>query len=457
MLRLVLRSFLLALAASPLLAQAGSYHAELLGPGVVVNDMNLHGQAVGWTTSVGVVQALLVQPGQAPRLLTPPAGHASAWAQGINDSGVVVGSSTASGFPEFGQPAVWTPDGQGGYVAALLPLPAGFTQGVAYDVNNRGDIVGNVLFPGFQGGPTTWFNAPGGPLEIASLGAPGSPKEVNDEGVVVGINGGLFDLDTLTATPLPSFDAGMTGFQGWGLNDAGELAGTVFHGGVSRTASTWTAAAGWSHLTPAFSLSANVTAFDINNAGVTMFEGPAPQAWFPGRGVFGLASLLEPAQTGQWSFFLSFGGAVNDAGQLATTGTGPGGTGVVLLSPVDPAFVDLGAGLAGSGDAPRLAAGGEPQAGGDVTLSLQGGLPGGTTHLVLGLSVLAAPFKSGTLVPNPDVIVAGLALDAAGGHGLDVVWPSLPSGTTVVLQHWLVDPGAPAGFAASNALVVTQP
>lgn len=111
----------LALAASPLMAQAGSYHAELLGSGVVVNDMNLHGQVVGWTTSAGVVQAFLVQPGQAPRTLPLPAGQVSAWAQGINDSGVVVGSSSTSGFPEFGVPVAWYPDGLGGYHASCCP------------------------------------------------------------------------------------------------------------------------------------------------------------------------------------------------------------------------------------------------------------------------------------------------------------------------------------------------
>ena len=37
-----------------------------------------------------------------------------------------------------------------------------------------------------------------------------------------------------------------------------------------------------------------------------------------------------------------------------------------------------------------------------------------TSALVVGFSELAAPFKGGVLVPNPDIVIAGLPTDGAG-------------------------------------------
>lgn len=316
-------------------AQTGEFTARLLGAGTVVNDMNESGAVVGWTVAGGLVQAYVASP-SGYGLLPPPDGYASAWAQGINDAGVVVGSAAILGFPEFGQAVAWVPDGQGGYTTQFLGQLPGHTQSVAYDVNNRGDIVGWSITPGFQGGPTVWFNSPSGVLDVSALGAPSSPKQVNDQGVIVGISGGLFDLDTLQASPLPPLPASWTIFQGWAINDLGELAGTAFHGGVARSAAIWTQAGGWQSISPQFSLSAPVQAFDINDSRDCYAEVPAAAARFEGLGTTTLASLLVPAQQGGWVFFNNQGGAVNDAGQIAAIGTevASGQSGVVLLTPL---------------------------------------------------------------------------------------------------------------------------
>lgn len=315
-------------------AQAPRHTAQFLGPAQIVNDMNAAGDVVGWVLAPGV-QAYVAGPSTPHTILPLPPGYQSAWAQGINDVGVIVGSAATGGFPEFGQAVSWTPDGSGGYQVQLLGQLPGHTQSVAYDVNNRGDIVGSSLTPGFQGGPSVWFNAPGGLLNISLLGAPSSPKEVNDEGVVVGISGGLFDLDTLSATPLPPFTGSLSSFQGWAINAAGELAGTGFHGS-QRGAERWSIASGWTTVGLLFGQSAQVQAFDINADGVTVCELPTPSAHYPGIGTFSLASLLVPAQQGGWSFFLSLGEAINDRGQIAAIGTeaATGSTGLVLLTPV---------------------------------------------------------------------------------------------------------------------------
>jgi hypothetical protein len=62
------------------------------------------------------------------------------------------------------------------------------------------------------------------------------------------------------------------------------------------------------------------------------------------------------------------------------------------------------------------------------------------------------PFHGGVLWPKPDALL-GLSfghggLAAGGGH-----WPAgVPSGTGLWLQAWLLDSGAPEGFAASDGV-----
>jgi hypothetical protein len=66
--------------------------------------------------------------------------------------------------------------------------------------------------------------------------------------------------------------------------------------------------------------------------------------------------------------------------------------------------------------------------------------------------------QRGLLVPQPDVVLGGLPIDAAGVHELDLTWPAgVPRGITPWFQHWIPDPAGPAGFAASNGLSGTTP
>ncbi|QDU68165.1 hypothetical protein [Engelhardtia mirabilis] len=450
-----LSHFFLLVLVAPALAQ-GDYGAQFLGSGTVINDMNELGEVVGWTVA-GNVQAFIGGPERPYQFLPLPAGYSSAWAQGINDDSVVVGSVAAGGFPEFGEAAAWYPDGAGSWTVQLLGALPGQTQSVAYDVNNRGDIVGSSLFPGFGGGPTVWFNSPSGLLDIGSLGAPSSPKQINDEGVVVGINGGLFDIDTLTASPLPTLAADMTGFQGWAISDVGGLAGKALHGS-QISATRWTAAGDWQSLSVKFGQSASVQAFDINDSGLVYAEIPTPAAYVPGIGVQLLTSLLVPAQQGKWSFFTNLGGAANDAGQIAATGSGPSGqSGVVLLTPVGDLFTDLGGAVAGANGVPKLRGLSGLEAGDPVTVTLDHGLAGASGALLIGASQLSLPFAGGTLVPDPDLVVP-LVVGANQSHVYSATWPAgIPSGVSIWLQEWFLDPGAVQGLSASNALQGTTP
>ncbi len=119
-----------------------------------------------------------------------------------------------------------------------------------------------------------------------------------------------------------------------------------------------------------------------------------------------------------------------------------------------PAWTNLGQGLAGSAGVPKLQGLGTIAPDSPLTVRLNEAAPSAPLTLVVGLSSLAAPFKGGTLVPYPDVLVGPLATDASGLLVLQATWPEgVPIDTQVFLQAWIADAGAPSGLAASNALL----
>jgi hypothetical protein len=115
---------------------------------------------------------------------------------------------------------------------------------------------------------------------------------------------------------------------------------------------------------------------------------------------------------------------------------------------------DLGLGLAGTGGVPPVLAGSGPLVGGSTNhLELSGGLPGGNSNLIAGLSRIDLPFKGGVMVPAIGIVIFGLPLDGVGDLDLGFVWPTgIPAGVDLFLQHWMADAGGPAGFAASNGV-----
>lgn len=121
------------------------------------------------------------------------------------------------------------------------------------------------------------------------------------------------------------------------------------------------------------------------------------------------------------------------------------------------AWLDLGFGLAGT-SAPLMTATGWLLPGAPMQLKLAGGPPSVAATLILGTAAISAPFKGGVLVPQPDMLVPGLPLNASGALTLAATWPTgIPSGFSVWLQVWMPDAGAPKGLAASNALKATTP
>jgi hypothetical protein len=124
-------------------------------------------------------------------------------------------------------------------------------------------------------------------------------------------------------------------------------------------------------------------------------------------------------------------------------------------------WANLGNGLPGMSGSACLYGTGTLLVGDPVTLSLTNALENATTYFVLGLTEVNLPFYGGTLVPSfsaPLGLFVVLPTNGAGELALPGIWPpGIPGGVSLHFQHWIIDPGGPFGFAASNAVKGTTP
>ncbi|MGQ0553482.1 MAG: hypothetical protein ACT4PU_09720 [Planctomycetota bacterium] len=119
---------------------------------------------------------------------------------------------------------------------------------------------------------------------------------------------------------------------------------------------------------------------------------------------------------------------------------------------------DVGFALPGTAGPPTLTGTGLLLGGDAVTFSLASARPNANTWLIVGFSGLLAPFKGGTLVPNPDLLLGPFPTNGAGQVVLPGTWPSgLPEMVTLWFQMWIQDPAGPWGYAASNGVTCLTP
>jgi hypothetical protein len=154
------------------------------------------------------------------------------------------------------------------------------------------------------------------------------------------------------------------------------------------------------------------------------------------------------------------GGIEKTAGQGSATGKNSPSTSdnATLASPTEEStWADLGGELPAGGPA-TLAATGGTEAGAALLLEASGLAPKAPAALIIGTGVANLPFKGGTLVPAPQLMLTGFAINVHGGLVLPALLPEdLPSGLTLCLQLWSPDVTGPKGFAATNALLITLP
>lgn len=121
-------------------------------------------------------------------------------------------------------------------------------------------------------------------------------------------------------------------------------------------------------------------------------------------------------------------------------------------------WTTIAGGIPGAMGMPLISGEGSLRVGTPTQLSLSASPPGASTALVVGFTEVSAAFKTGVLVPAPDLLKSGLIADASGEWTLAFAWPAgLPTGASVFLQAWTPDATAPVGFAASDGLRLTQP
>ena len=121
-------------------------------------------------------------------------------AMGLNDLGQVVGSLVGDTL----RPFIWTEAGG----LRELPLPSGAEGGVAYDINEAGQIVGSTS------ADPTFANAEEGRVALWTVDGDGAVLDVMDIGVLDG-----------------------TGARGHAINEAGQIAGIVWYGGGTTQSS----------------------------------------------------------------------------------------------------------------------------------------------------------------------------------------------------------------------------
>jgi len=160
--------------------------------------------------------------------------------------------------------------------------------------------------------------------------------------------------------------------------------------------------------------------------------------------------------TGEDRFFgVTFAGGVSAIHIKCTPAAGASGSGIEVdhLQYGTPGpWKDLGFAKAGSQGTPHLLATGALTANSSNQLALSSAAPSAAATLVVGLTAVLAPFKGGTLVPQPQVLVP-VVVDASGTATIEAGWPAgVPSGTSVHAQIWVTDASGPHGFTASNAV-----
>jgi len=192
---------------------------------------------------------------------------------------------------------------------------------------------------------------------------------------------------------------------------------------------------------------------DLSHVLYGSFLGPSPGGGASDVAVLGVADVVMVGGLATSEF------PVTPGAFDTTYGAGALGDGYVARMSLGPLpWGYYGGSIEGSAGTPLLAGTGDLVAGTPVRLTLSKAKAATPVTLVVGVSELSAPFKGGTLVPNPDLLIAGLATTAHGTLTLVSTWPSgLPSGFTFYSQYWIADPAGPAGFAASNGLSGTTP
>ena len=321
------------------LAQAPQYTPQFLGAFTPLG-INESGQVIGHTTAAGNSRALVIRAGEAQQLLPLPVGMISSAALDINDLGVVVGAVGPFYDPEFaGRAARWTPDGMGGYTVDLLGALPGQSISRATAVNNLGDVVGYSSDGTFR--YPVWFTAPGAPMNLSSTGI-FDPVDINDQRVLVdqSFTVNRLDLNTMVrqnlGVPGPNFfGTNYMATRSAAINESGQVAGSALLATSTsclNEPARYSDGTGWEVFA---TCGPNNGARDINDAGdITMSVNLVAYVRFEGEGSFVIQDLIVN-DVGQWFPYSLASGSLNNSRQIVISASNPatGESGALLLTP----------------------------------------------------------------------------------------------------------------------------
>ena len=344
-----------AAAAAPAIhAAVPTYEVELVSVYTTttsLQDASNAGHLVGWQVDGGLVKPFIATPADGLTHLPLPTGYNSGAAMGVNDAGVIVGAVDDAGLPiDLGEPAIWIPDGTGGYTVTIpqqfetvqSPLgPLSVNGGMCIDINNNGTVIGWSRYQGFQGGPTTEFSLNGAPIDVRQLGFDATVRDINDNGVICG-DETIFDLNTNNATnigvpdPIQPGNVSFTNAIAFAINNNNET--VVAANLASVPTENWltykhTPAEGYSRINPDELPARFVGFYDNNDLGDVASTGGI---LFADENTLetNLNNLIDPAFS-TWDVSVGF---IDNNRRIATTAVdaSTGQNALVLLNPAEP-------------------------------------------------------------------------------------------------------------------------
>ena len=294
------------------------YSAEYAGPGLTAT-MNEVGIVIGNEFATYPGQPW-VNIGYGPIDLPLPSGVLAARVNDINDAGVIVGTVYPDAQITSDLPAVWTPDGSGGYAVELLPLAGSAIRGGADAINN----VGQILATGFQIDgvlPTYRAYVIDGDAVVPLLQLT-NPITINDNGFIL-TNLTLFDYTTMTdlGMPQPPADIRPIAMYPSDLNNNNEVSVTLLTAviGTTRYAALgiYTIGGDWNMLTGVVT---SLSMAGLNDTGDALVAGGGcgVMVYLSDSGFYCPASLLDPAET-DWTIGAAID--ISNDGSLLVYGT----------------------------------------------------------------------------------------------------------------------------------------
>ena len=193
-----------------------------------------------------------------------------------------------------------------------------------------------------------------------------------------------------------------------------------------------------------------------DGAGVSTIAGPVGAGWNAGT-VYHFVMQLSPGhivvtRDGLPLFDVLEPSFPGGAGKITGYGFSQNNVTITNVKSVTPTWTDVGFAKTGVAGLPVLTGIGDLTPSSANQLLLSSARPSATATLVVGLNAINAPFKGGTMVPHPTLLVT-LATDATGKLNLPFAWPAtIPAGLPFWFQYWIQDPAATKGLAASNGL-----